>query len=463
MKLKMGRSESELIERGINMSVTSSAHPQEWIKRRRDEFMRRIAGGVAIFPSAPTAVRNSDVEHEYRQDSDFYCLTGFEEPNAVAVLAPDHSEHRFVLFVQAREREREVWTGWRAGEEGAKRDFGADGAFTIDKLDEELVKLVEKADRIYYRFGSDPRWDDRVVSLMRRFQRERQRNGVGPAAVVDPGELLHELRLIKTGVDLDLLRRAVDISCEAHLEAMRAIRPGMFEYEIEAVLRYVCRKNGSPRNGYAPIVASGANATVLHYTTNDRRIEEGDLVLIDAGTEFGYFTGDVTRTFPANGRFTEAQREIYQLVLDAQTEAISLVGPGASFIEPHDRAVRVLTEGMTRLGLLNGEVDKLIEDNEYRKFYMHRTSHWLGMDVHDAGPYKVADEWRKLEPGMVLTIEPGIYVAEDTEGVDPRYRGIGVRIEDDVLVTTEGAEVLSARVPKTVEDIERLILESRES
>jgi Xaa-Pro aminopeptidase len=445
------------------MSGTSSAHPQELIKGRRDEFMRRIVGGVAIFPSAPTAIRNSDVEHEYRQDSDLYYLTGFEEPNSVAVLAPDHPEHRFVLFVQAREREREVWTGWRAGEEGAKRDFGADAAFTIDKLDEELPKLVEKANRVYYRFGSDPRCDDRVVSLMRRFQRERQRNGVGPAAVIDPAELLHELRLIKTGVDLELLRRAVDISCEAHLEAMRAIRPGMFEYEIEAVLRYVCRKNGSPRHGYAPIVASGANATVLHYTANDCRIGEGDLVLIDAGTEFGYFTGDVTRTFPANGRFTEAQREVYQLVLDAQTEAINLVRPGASFIEPHDRVVRVLTEGMIRLGFLDGEVDKLIEDNEYKKFYMHRTSHWLGMDVHDAGPYKVADEWRRLEPGMVLTIEPGIYVAEDTEGVDLRYRGIGVRIEDDVLVTTGGAEVLSARVPKTIEDIERLIMEARES
>jgi len=452
-----------MLNQKYDMSGIPSIHSQELIKQRRDEFMRRIGGGVAIFPSAPTAVRNSDVEHEYRQDSDFYCLTGFEEPNAVAVLAPDHPEHRFVLFVQAREREREVWTGWRAGEEGATRDFGADAAFTIDKLDEQLPKLVEKADRIYYRFGSDPRCDDRVVGLMRRFQRERQRNGVGPAAVIDPAELLHELRLIKTGVDLELLRRAVDISCEAHLEAMRAIRPGMFEYEIEAVLRYVCRKNGSPRHGYAPIVASGANATVLHYTTNDCRIEEGDLVLIDAGTEFGYFTGDVTRTFPANGRFTEVQREIYQLVLDAQAEAINLVRPGASFIEPHDRAVRVLTEGMIRLGLLNGEVDKLIEDNEYKKFYMHRTSHWLGMDVHDAGPYKVADEWRRLEPGMVLTVEPGIYVAEDTEGVDLRYRGIGVRIEDDVLVTTGGAEVLSARVPKTIEDIERLIMESRES
>lgn len=444
-----------------DMTRIDSAHSQELIRQRREEFMHRIAGGAAIFPSAPTAIRNSDVEHEYRQDSDLYYLTGFEEPNSVAVLVPDHPEHRFVMFVQPREREREVWTGWRAGEEGARIGYGADTAFTIDKLDEELPRLLEKANRIYYRFGSDPRWDDRVVGLMQRFQRERQRSGFGPNAVIDPAELLHEQRLIKTGADLELLRRAVDISCEAHLEAMRAVRPGMYEYELEAVLRYVWRKSGSARHGYAPIVASGANATVLHYTTNNRRIEDGDLVLIDAGTEFGYFTGDVTRTFPANGRFTEAQRDIYQLVLDAQTEAIELVRPGAKVAEPHDRVVRVLTEGLIRLGLLSGEADKLIEENEYRKFYMHRTSHWLGMDVHDAGPYKVADEWRKLESGMVLTIEPGIYVAGDLEGVDPRYQGIGVRIEDDVLVTSDGAETLSARVPRTIEGIEGLIREAR--
>jgi Xaa-Pro aminopeptidase len=419
--------------------------------------MKRIRGGAAIFPSAPTAIRNNDVEHEYRQDTDFYYLTGFEEPNAVAVLAPDNEEHRFVLFVQPKDREREVWTGWRAGEEGAKRDYGADAAFTLDKLDEELPKLVGKAEKIYYRFG-DPLFDGRVADFMRKSQRERQRNGVGPKAIIDPAEMLHEMRLIKAGDDLELLRRAVDISCEGHMAAVRALRPAMYEYEIEAVLRYVFRKNGSPRMGYPPIVASGPNATVLHYTTNNRRIEEGDLLLIDAGTEFGYYTGDITRTYPAGGSFTQDQSAVYQVVLDAQAAAIEAVRPGATFIEPHDAAVRVLTEGMIRLGLLKGEVDKLIEDGGYKKFYMHRTSHWLGMDVHDAGPYKVADEWRKLEPGMVLTIEPGLYIAEDAEDIDPRYLGIGVRIEDDVLVTEDGNEVLSARVPKTVEEIEGLMM-----
>lgn len=416
--------------------------------------MRRIPGGVAVFPAAPTAIRNSDVEHEYRQDTDFYYLTGFEEPNAVAVLAPDHPEHKFVLFVQPRDREREVWTGWRAGAEGANRDYGADAAFTIDKLDEELPKLAGRADRVYYRFGSDPGFDERLVGFMRSFQRQRQREGTGPTSVIDPAEILHEMRLVKTPYDLDLLRRAIEITCEGHLAAIEALRPGVYEYEIEAALGYVFRKNGSPRCGYATIVGSGANATVLHYTTNNRRIDDGDLVLIDAGAEFGYYTGDVTRTLPAAGRFSSDQRALYQLVLDAQLAAIDAVRPGATFIEPHDRAVRVLTEGLVRLGLLEGEIDQLVQEAAFKKFYMHRTSHWLGMDVHDAGPYKVADEWRRLAPGMVITVEPGLYIAEDAEGVDPRYLGIGIRIEDDVLVTDEGHEVLSARVPKSIAEIE---------
>ena len=423
-------------------------------KERREEFLHRISGGAGIFPSAPTAIRNGDVDHEYRQDTDFYYLTGFEEPGSVAVLVPGHPEHRFVLFVQPRDREREIWTGFRAGPEGALQDYGADAAFTIDKIDEELPKLLGNSDRIYYRFGGDPSFDGRLVALMRRFQRERQRNGSGPSAVIDPAELLHEMRLTKTADDLVLLRRAVEITCEGHLAALRAIKPGAYEYEVEAALSYIFRKSGSPRHGYPPIVASGPNATVLHHTSNRRQIAGGDLVLIDAGAEYGYYTGDVTRTLPANGRFTPEQEELYALVLEAQLEAIKEVRPGGTFIDPHNRAVRILTQGLLRLGLLEGDLEQLIKEETFNKFYMHRTSHWLGMDVHDAGPYKVGDEWRKLEPGMVLTVEPGLYVAMDAEGVDPRYRGIGIRIEDDVLVTREGNEVLSAGVAKTFEEIE---------
>jgi Xaa-Pro aminopeptidase len=436
------------------MTAALETPSKEQTRQRREEFMRRIPGGIAIFPAAPTAVRNSDVEHAYRQDTDFYYLTGFEEPHAVAVLTPNHQEHRFVLFVQPKDREREVWTGWRAGAEGAKRDYGADAAFTIDRLDEELPKLAEKADRIYYRFGSDPTFDERMVGFMRHFQRQRQREGTGPTSLIDPAEMLHEMRLIKTPDELELLRRAIDITCEGHIAAIEALRPGAYEYELDATIGYAFRKNGSPRCGYATIVGAGANATVLHYTINNRRIEDGDLVLIDAGAEFGYYTGDVTRTLPAGGRFTGDQAVLYQLVLDAQLQAIDTIQPGATFIDPHDRTVRVLTEGLVRLGLLEGSVDKLIEENKFKKFFMHRTSHWLGMDVHDAGPYKVGDEWRRLAPGMVMTVEPGLYIAEDAEDVDPRYRGIGIRIEDDVLVTEKGHEVLSARVPKTISDIE---------
>jgi len=292
---------------------------------------------------------------------------------------------------------------------------------------------------------------------MRGFQRQRQREGTGPTSVIDPAEMLHERRLIKSDDELGLLRRAIEITSKGHLAAIEALRPGMYEYEIEAAIGYVFRKSGSPRCGYATIVGAGANATVLHYTANNQRIEDGDLVLIDAGAEYGYYTGDVTRTLPAGGRFSAVQAELYQLVLDAQLAAIEVIRPGATFIEPHDRAVRVLTEGLVRLGLLKGEIEKLIQEGAFKKFYMHRTSHWLGMDVHDAGPYKVSDEWRRLAPGMVLTVEPGLYIAEDIEGVDPRYRGIGIRIEDDVLVTDEGHEVLSAGVPKTIAAIEDAI------
>jgi Xaa-Pro aminopeptidase len=429
----------------------------EW---RRRQFLEQIRGSAAIFPSAPVAIRNGDVAHEYRQDTDFYYLTGFEEPNSVAVFISDGQVRKFVMFVQPKDPENEIWSGPRAGPEGAMRDYGADAAYTIDELDKELPGLLEAADKIYYRFGSDANFDQRIVRLMRHFQRHRQREGRGPTAVVDPAEILHQMRLVKRAEDLELLGRAIDITCEGHLAAMRALKPGMYEYEVEALLRYVFRKNGSPRCGYPPIVASGPNALVLHYTINDRIIHEGELLLIDAGAEFGYYTGDVTRTIPASGHFTREQIELYELVLEAQLEAIGAVRPGAKFIEPHERAVRALTAGMVRLGLLKGDVDQLIQEGKYKQFYMHRTSHWLGMDVHDAGPYKVADEWRTLEPGMVLTIEPGLYIPQNAD-VEPRYRGIGIRIEDDLLVTEDGHRVLSQSAPKDPAEIEALMREAR--
>lgn len=444
-----------------SISPNPSADLKRLARERREQFMQRIPGGAAVFPSAPATIRNGDVEHAYRQDSDLYFLTGFEEPSSVAVLIPDHPEHRFVLFVQPKDPEREVWTGKRAGEEGARSDYGAEKAFTIDKLSEELPKLLGKADRIYYRFGVDSAFDQRITGLMHWFQRVRQRDGWGPKAVIDPADILHVMRVVKNPEDLGLLRRAVDISAEGHLAAMRALKPGMYEYEIEAVLRYVFLKQGSHRTGYQPIVASGANATVLHYTANNRRIEAGDLVLIDSGAEFGYYTGDITRTLPAGGKFTDEQRALYRLVLRAQTEAIAAVRPGAAFIDPHNRAVRVLTEGLIALGLIECDVERAIREETYKKFYMHRTSHWLGMDVHDVGPYKVADEWRKLEPGMVLTVEPGLYVGSDAADAHPEYRGIGIRIEDDVLVTEDGCEILSVAVPKSVEEIESEVIGQR--
>lgn len=427
--------------------------------KRREEFMRLIAGGGAIFPSSPHSIRNGDVRHEYRQDSDLYYLTAFAEPSAVAVLVPDHPEFRYVLFVQSKDPQQEIWTGWRAGEEGAVRDFGADAAFSIDKLAAELPKLLEKCDRIYYRFGIDPSFDLRIVDLMQHFRRERQRNGLGPRAIIDPADLLGSMRLVKNDEELQSLRRAIDITCEAHIEAMRSVGRAEcgHEYEVEAALRHVFLRNGSHRPGYPPIVASGLNATVLHYTDNDQKLEQGDLLLIDAGAEFEYYTGDVTRTFPISGRFSKDQAQLYQAVLDAQLAAIKTIRPGVSFMEPHGKAVAVLTDRLLSLGLLEGSFEKLIEEESYKKFYMHRTSHWLGMDVHDSGAYKIGGEWRRLEPGMVLTIEPGLYVAKNAEGVADRYRGIGIRIEDDILVTENGCEVLSARAPKTIDEIEDLI------
>jgi Xaa-Pro aminopeptidase len=391
---------------------------------RRTQLLEAIGDGVAVFPSAPLAVRNHDVEHPYRQDSDLYYLTGLDEPESVLVLTNQHEEHRVVLFVRPKKREREIWDGPRAGVEGAVQEFGADVAFPIDELPKRLPDYLGR------------------------------RGITAPEAIIDSSAHLHEMRLRKSDAELATMRRAAEITKEAHLRAMHFTRPGMHEYEIDAELLHVFRKHGSERPAYESIVGSGPNATILHYRAGNRVLNEGELVLIDAGCELDYYASDVTRTFPVSGKFSDEQRAVYEVVLHAQKECIEAVKPGVTLHDLHDGALRSITEGLLGIGLLEGKVDALIEEKKYEAFYMHRTSHWLGMDVHDVGHYYVDGKHRPLEPGFVLTVEPGLYVPTDAEGVDERWRGIGVRIEDDVVVTEGGHDVLTAGIPKEIDDVE---------
>jgi Xaa-Pro aminopeptidase len=439
--------------------ATTPAFPAEIFKSRRDEVLRRMrelspGPSVAVFPSTPVATRNHDVEHPYRADSDLFWLTGFEEPESVAVLSTDGKP--LTLFVRPRDREKEIWTGRRAGVDGAKAAFGADQAFTTEELDKELPALLGKARTLYYRLGAvDPAFDARIARTLQTL-RMRARGGIAaPPRMEDPGQIVHELRLRKSPEELRALRKAVDLTRKAHVAAMAAGRPGAHEYELQALLEREFRGGGGRGWGYYPIVAAGANATVLHYNDNADPIRENDLVLIDAGAEADLYTADVTRTFPASGRFTSAQRAAYSLVLSAADHAIASARPGATLDALHEGAVRVLTGGMVKLGLLSGEVDQLVKDASYRRYYMHRTSHWLGLDVHDAGDYRDPDGGpRRLEPGMVFTVEPGLYVAPDDDKAPAELRGLGIRIEDDILVTEAGHENLTAAIPRTVEDVE---------
>jgi Xaa-Pro aminopeptidase len=424
----------------------------EQFRVRRERVLQAIQPGALVLFSAPVSLRNNDIEHEYRQDSDFFYLTGFDEPESVLVLRS--TEPHFVLFVRPRNPERETWDGPRAGLEGARRDFGADVAYAIDDLDSKLPELLSSLPRLYYRVGVDLAADvhiHKTLSLMRR----RARLGIDwPTALVEPGVVLHELRLLKDAGEVALMQQAADITAEAHIELMRTTKPGMFEYELEGLLRRTFRARGAERHAYSPIVGSGPNATILHHRRNDRRIEQGDLVLVDAGCEYEYYASDVTRTFPADKRFNPTQRAVYEVVLAAQLAAIEQTRPGATLEQIHQVALEVIVDGLIELGLIDGPRDAALEDGRYKKFYMHRSSHWLGMDVHDVGSYFQAGAPRVLESGMVLTVEPGIYIAANAE-VEAQFRGIGVRIEDDVLVAANGPLVLSAGVPKTVDEVER--------
>jgi Xaa-Pro aminopeptidase len=429
---------------------------ETWASRRR-AWTERMAsaspGAVAVLASAPVFRRNNDVEHEYRQDSDLFYLTGFDEPESVAVF--DSKTLKFTLFVRPRDPDREIWDGPRAGVDGAKSVHGADEAFAVGELDEKLPTLLQDRERVYYRLGQNRLFDDRVLAAIDRVRARSRAGVVAPTEIVDPGSILHDMRLRKSHEEVETMRAAARITREAHELAMQRAQPGMHEYEVEALLLDTFRRHGSERPAYGSIVGSGPNACVLHYRKNDRRIREGELLLIDAGCELGYYASDVTRTFPVARGFSREQQAIYELVLEAQLAAIPAARPGATLEQIHNICVQVITRGLVRLGLLSGEVDKLIEEGRYKKFFMHRTSHWLGMDVHDVGNYFVEAKARPLEPGMVLTVEPGIYIAPDEPSVAPEWRSIGVRIEDDVVVTSGEPDVLTAGIPKTVEEVLR--------
>ena len=433
--------------------------PAEEFARRRSALMRLMGrDAIAIVPAAPVRRRNNDVDYAYRQDSDFHYLTGFGEPESVAVLVPGREQAEYILFVRERDPVRETWDGRRAGPAGARRAYGAHDAFPITDIDEILPGLMENRAKVFYTMGIYPEFDQRVVGWVNGLRTQARNGRHPPQEFVALDQVLHELRLFKSRTEIELMREAARIGAQAHVRAMRFCRPGRMEYELMAEIVHEFRRHGADTS-YYPIVGSGPNSCILHYNENDQPLRDGEVVLIDAGCEYECYASDITRTFPVNGRFSPEQRAVYDVVHEANLAAIAKVRPGNHWNEPHEAAVRVITQGLVRLGLLKGRPATLERDGAYRRFFMHRTGHWLGMDVHDVGDYKVGDAWRVLEPGMVLTIEPGIYIPRGARGVPKRFQGIGVRIEDDVLVTRGGAEVLTDAVPKDADQIEALMAE----
>ncbi len=428
---------------------------QEHARRRRALMRMMGEDAIAILPAAPTAVRNRDVEYPYRQDSDLRYLTGFPEPGAVAVIAPGREHGEYVLFCRERDPERETWHGRRAGIDGAAATYGADDAFPIGDIDEILPGMIEGRERVFYTMGRYAEFDRQVMEWVNQVRGQVRGGGHAPNEFIALDYFLHDMRLYKSRDEIRAMRRAARISVSAHERALRVCRPGLHEYALEAEFWHEFRRNGA-EPAYGLIVGSGGNGCILHYTNNDAEMADGSLVLIDAGAEYDGYAADITRTFPVNGRFSAAQREVYEIVLAAQEAAIAAVTPGHHWNDAHEAAVRELTQGMIDLGLLKGERDARIEDGSYRRFFMHRTGHWLGMDVHDVGDYRVDDAWRELEPGMCLTVEPGLYIPA-TDDVPAALRDIGVRIEDNLCVTRAGHEVLTSGLPRTVDEIETLM------
>ena len=430
--------------------------PAEYAKRRKQ--LMRMAGedAILILPAAPERIRSKDTTYPYRQDSDFWYLTGFTEPEAVLVLVPGRKHGEALLFCRERDPEKEAWDGPRAGQEGAVADFGMDDAYPIADLDEILPGLLEGRGRVYYHFGRDKDFDLSLIGWVNRVRARMRQGAEPPHEFLELGHLLHELRLFKSASEVKLMQRAADVACQAQLAAMRATRDGAREYEVEAALQYVYRSNNCAP-AYEPIVGAGANGCVLHYRANDAEMRDGQLLLCDAGAEFAGYASDITRTWPVSGRYSKEQRALYQLVLDAQDAAMAQARPGRTWIAGHEAAVTVLTEGLLSLGLLKGTLKSNLASGDYRRFYMHKTGHWIGLDVHDVGEYKVAGDYRELEPGMVFTIEPGLYIAPGSKGVAAKWQGIGIRIEDDVVVTKDGCTVLTDGVPSDPDAVAALV------
>jgi len=430
---------------------------QEFSRRRKNLMTQMEPDSIAIVPSASEVTRNSDCTYHFRQDSDFYYLTGFAEPEAVLILIPGREHGETILFCRERDITMELWDGYRAGPEGACADYSADDAFPISDIDDILPGLLEGRERVYYAMGRNQDFDRKVMSWVNTLRSKVRSGAHPPGEFLDLDHLLHDLRLYKSAAECRIMAKAAEISAQAHKRAMQRCKPGIMEYQLEADILHEFSSQGARFAAYSTIVGAGNNGCVLHYIENSAKIKDGDLILIDAGCELEHYAADITRTFPANGRFSAEQKALYEIVLAAQLAAIKAIKPGNHWNQSHDATVQVITKGLLDLGLLEGDFNKLIEDQAYKDFYMHRAGHWLGMDVHDVGDYKVANEWRVLEVGMAMTVEPGIYVAPDNQKVAKKWRGIGIRIEDDVLVTKDGHKVLSAAVPKTVADIESLM------
>lgn len=432
---------------------------KEFIKRRQRLMEIMGEDSIAVLPNAPVASRNRDVDFPYRSDSNFHYLTGFDEPESVMVLIPGREHGEYILFCRERNLDKEIWDGYRAGQEGAVSTFGADDSYPITDLDDILPGLLEGKEKVYYTMGNQPSFDQHMVTWLNHLRQASRAGKHSPTEIIELEHCLNELRLFKSSQEIKAMRHAAKTSVQAHIRAMQYTAAGKWEYEVEAELIHEFMKNGCRSPAYPSIVGGGENGCILHYIENSSKLKNNDLLLIDAGAEFECYAADITRTFPVNGTFSDAQRQLYQVVLDAQHAAIAAVKPGNHWNQPHEAAIKVLTQGLIDLGLLKGKLQQLIDDEAYREFYMHRTGHWLGMDVHDVGDYKVGGEWRLLEPGMVLTVEPGLYI-RDPAHIDKKWHFTGIRIEDDVLVTKDGCEVLTEAAPKEIAAIEALMAEA---